>query len=82
MFESNRTLAESIVKLGLPFIIILLSIGILLSIIIVKIIFKENYFDYVTKIIIELFDCEEFEILNQSNGTNEPINQKRALLYK
>lgn len=67
----NSSFAELIVKRGLPFILVALTILILLSVLIIKLVLKKPYFNYVTEHLIEIFDCEQFVILKFENNSGK-----------
>jgi hypothetical protein len=63
-------LAEYLVKYGLPLIISTLSVLIIISLLMIKIIMKKNYFDYVTEKLLHLSDWETVELI-KSNKKQE-----------
>ncbi|RNA43642.1 hypothetical protein BpHYR1_028863 [Brachionus plicatilis] len=66
---NDVNLSEYLVKKGLPLIIICILVGIALSVLVIKIIRRKNYFDYVTEKLIELFDCEKLSIIQIEKGS-------------
>lgn len=71
-------LSEYLVKKGLVLILSLIFVGIVLSVIVIKLIQRKQYFNYVTEKLIELFDCEKLAIvyIEKASKSISSLNKK------
>lgn len=61
--------AEFLVKYGLPLILLFLIVSIIASLIVVKFVLKRRYFELITRILIEWFHADLYEIVTLSRTT-------------
>jgi hypothetical protein len=71
MAFKDKTFSEFLVKKGLALILAGIIIGIFVSVVVIKLIRRKKYFDYVTEKLVMLFDSEKFTVILVSKETKK-----------